>query len=292
METIENISAKLLKEQDNLYTKFSELKKTDSEEKDTIKKLQNKIAKEIELKKILSKIKILTIVIEELNTVSSLYEIGYNEKKINDKVITQIEDEYKKLDVLSTKAVLAKEFGVERQKGIRKYDFGTLPLFGGVSFSLIVGIPLFKLVNLPYSLINICLPFIIPSIIGYIGTCHFMKKHTNKKIEIFSNINNQLGDDKLSLESDGIYKEQLFLERLVNKKIYSIATMILMNIREFQYLIENSNEDNNKQVLNISNKEYNDVNNKQVSINDLNYDNEIKEKYPITIKKVLVLKRK
>ena len=252
MEQLQKTRDELAMQHDDLCDQYDELAKKlkiKSTAETRKGRIQDKVSIKIELKKIENRIKVLSRVIDAFDTSISLskYNITSLSKdststpeSINQEFLSLLESEYKKLDVLSTKMVLSNEFATERLKGTRKYDFGPTPALGGVISVWCIGIPFQYIANLPFSLVNLLLPIAISGIGGAIGTCCVMKKMTHQKIEAFTNLNNQLGDEALPIENDDTLEEKLGLETLIDKKIHDIM-IILMKQKEYQNLIEVAN---------------------------------------------------
>lgn len=247
MEQLQKTRDELAIQHDDLCDQYDELAKKlkiRSTAETRTERIQDKVSIKIELKKLENRIKVLSRVIDAFDTNISLSKYNITtlstdststSESINQEFLSLLESEYKKLDVLSTKMVLSNEFATERLKGTRKYDLGLTPALGGVISIWCIGIPFQYIANLPFSLVNLLLPIAISGIGGAIGTSYVIKKLTHKKIDAFINLNNQLGDESLSIENDDTLEEKLGLETLIDKKIHDIM-IILMKQKEYQSL--------------------------------------------------------
>lgn len=272
MEQLQKTRDELVKQYDDLctqYDKLAEKSKIRLTAKTRTERIQDKVSEKIELKKLESRIEVLSRTIDAFDTSISLSKYGATSvsklgtllstpETVNNELLALLESEYKQLDILSTKMVLVSEFKTERLKGLDKYYFGPIPMLFGVITAGIIGLPFYKIANLLFSSVNLLLSLCITGIVGAFGACYLMTKSTMEKISAFNNLNNQLGEEALAVENNDSYEEQIELEALVDKKIHDIM-IILMDQKEYQRLMEVSTEQpnkekNNSQSLNSTDK--------------------------------------
>ena len=258
IEQLRDIRTQLSIQYDDLLEKCCDLEeklKTKSTAKTRTKKIEDKISMKIELEKINNRMKLLSRTIDaydtkislgNYNTITPSTDLAISTMEENNTELLQLlEKEYEKLDILSTKKVLASQFGRVRLKGINKYDFGPFPFAGGLFSSLFIGIPFQNIVNLPFSVSNLLLGLGIPFVAGFGATSYGIVKSTKQKKEAFSNLNNYLGEEKLvdeiSLDYD-TYKESIEINNLIDSKIQEIM-IILMNQKENEVILESSKKE-------------------------------------------------
>ena len=255
MEQLKKIREDLAKQHDKLLDQYKELEKklkVKSTAETRTKRIEDKVSIKIELEKLDNRIKLLSRVVDAYDTKISFANFNINipssEVSIstieenNTELLQLLGKEYEKLDILSTKKVLASEFRRERLKGIYKYDFGPFPLAGGLFSSLFIGIPFQDIVNLPFSVSNLLLSLGIPFAIGTSATTYAIVKATKQKREAFNNLNNELGEEKLDDEVSldyNLYEDRNNIYELINSKIQEIM-IILMNQKENEMQLENS----------------------------------------------------
>ena len=258
MEHLRDIRTQLSIQYDDLLEKCCDLEeklKTKSTAKTRTKRIEDKISMKIELEKLNNRMKLLSRTIDAYDTKISLgnyniitpsTDLAISTIEENNRELLQLlEKEYEKLDILSTKKVLASQFGRVRLKGINKYDFGPFPFAGGLFSSLFIGIPFQNIVNLPFSVSNLLLGLGIPFVAGFGATSYGIVKSTNQKKEAFDNLNNKLDEerliDEISLDYD-TYKERNKINQLVDNKIQEIM-IILMNQKENEMILESSKKE-------------------------------------------------
>lgn len=258
MEHLIDIRTQLSIQYDDLLEKCCDLEeklKTKSTAKTRTKRIEDKISMKIELEKLNNRKKLLSRTIDAYDTKISLgnyniitpsTDLAISTIEENNRELLQLlEKEYEKLDILSTKKVLASQFGRVRLKGINKYDFGPFPFAGGLFSSLFIGIPFQNIVNLPFSVSNLLLGLGIPFVAGFGATSYGIVKSTKQKKEAFDNLNNKLDEerltDEISLDYD-TYKESIKINQLVDSKIQEIM-IILMNQKENEMILESSKKE-------------------------------------------------
>lgn len=258
MEQLRDIRTQLSIQYDDLLEKCCELEeklKIKSTAKTRTKRIEDKISMKIELEKLNNRMKLLSRTIDAYDTKISLgnyniitpsTDLAISTIEENNRELLQLlEKEYEKLDILSTKKVLASQFGRVRLKGINKYDFGPFPFAGGLFSSLFIGIPFQNIVNLPFSVSNLLLGLGIPFVAGFGATSYGIVKSTKQKKEAFDNLNNKLDEerliDEISLDYD-TYKERIKINQLVDSKIQEIM-IILMNQKENEMILESSKKE-------------------------------------------------
>ena len=264
MKLLKKTRNELVKQHDNLCNQYNDLRnklKVKSTAETRTKRIEEKVSIRIELKKLENRIKLLSRVIEAYDTNISLakYKITPSSEltisKIeanNQELLTLLNKEYEKLDVLSTKMVLVKEFKTERLKGLNKYDFGPFPLAGGLVGAVAIGIPFPEILNLPFTLTNLSLSIGIPFVVGFSATTYVMVKTIKQRIEVFNNLNNQLGDEYLSIENNDAFEEYTEIEKLIDNKVHEIM-IILMNQKENEMILEYLQKEKTKDKQNNSN---------------------------------------
>ena len=258
MEHLRDIRTQLSIQYDDLLEKCCDLEeklKIKSTAETRTKRIEDKISMKIELEKLNNRMKLLSRTIDAYDTKISLgnYNIITPSTDLaistieenNTELLQLLEKEYEKLDILSTKKVLASQFGRVRLKGINKYDFGPFPFAGGLFSSLFIGIPFQNIVNLPFSVSNLLLGLGIPFVAGFGATSYGIVKSTKQKKEAFDNLNNKLDEerltDEISLDYD-TYKERIKINQLVDSKIQEIM-IILMNQKENEMILESSKKE-------------------------------------------------
>ena len=258
MEHLRDIRTQLSIQYDDLLEKCCELEeklKIKSTAETRKKRIEDKISMKIELEKINNRMKLLSRTIDAYDTKISLgnyniitpsTDLAISTIEENNRELLQLlEKEYEKLDILSTKKVLASQFGRVRLKGINKYDFGPFPFAGGLFSSFFIGIPFQNIVNLPFSVSNLLLGLGIPFVAGFGATSYGIVKSTKQKKEAFDNLNNKLDEerltDEISLDYD-TYKERIKINQLVDSKIQEIM-IILMNQKENEMILESSKKE-------------------------------------------------
>ena len=261
MEQLKKIRKELIEQHNNLldlYEKLEKQSRTKTTAKTRTERIQNSVSTNIEMERIYNRVLVLSRVIDAFDTNISLSKydtISFSENsKTNLETMKQeissiLNDEYKKLDILSTKKVLLEEFStaiiIVNGKLNGKYDFSMYQLFGAVISMWCIGAPFVNVVDLPFSLFNVLIPFVVSGLGGAIGTGLILKKRTDEKIDAFVKLNNKLGVDALSLEEDEKLDEYLEIRKLIDKKVHDIM-MIVMKEKEIQRLIGVYNSESDK----------------------------------------------
>ena len=258
MENLRDIRTQLSIQYDDLLEKCCELEeklKIKSTAETRTKRIEDKISMKIELEKLNNRMKLLSRTIDAYDTkislgnyniITSSTDLAISTIEENNRELLQLlEKEYEKLDILSTKKILASQFGRVRLKGINKYDFGPFPFAGGLFSLLFIGIPFQNIVNLPFSVSNLLLGLGIPFVAGFGATSYGIVTSTKQKKEAFDNLNNKLDEerliDEISLDYD-TYKERIKINQLVDSKIQEIM-IILMNQKENEMILESSKKE-------------------------------------------------
>ena len=255
MKQLKEIRTQLAIQHDDLLDQYCELEeklKDKSTAETRTKRIEDKVSRKIELEKLNNRMKLLSRVIDAYDTKISFANFNINTPSTdlaistietnNKELLALLNKEYVKLDILSTKKVLASEFKRERLKGINKYDFGPFPFAGGLLSSVFIGIPFQNIVNLPFSVSNLLLGLGIPFVAGFGATSYGIVKSTKQKKEAFSNLNDNLGEEKLVDEISldyNTYKESNEINQLIDSKIQELM-IILMNQKENEKMLEYS----------------------------------------------------
>lgn len=245
MKALEKSRQELVELHDKLCDQHDELieeiKKTNKKKY----KLDNMIQREklyIKLKQIEGKIDVLSDAIDSIDAKKHLYKempkaeldttkpykqytSSESVKKSMENMREVIDKEYQVLDTLIAKRTLAYRYSTERRKGISKYDFGPIPLLGGVIAIWTLAIPYSAITNLTFSLSTFLPGLAFTFALGAAAATIIKTKITNKKIETFKTVNETLGEDKLDLINNNSMQESYDLDSKINKKIHDIMTM-------------------------------------------------------------------
>ena len=188
----------------------------------------------IELKKLESRIDVMSEAIESVDAKISLFKempkagvdtsksfknISSSEsiKKSLKSMREIIDKEYKELDILVNKKFLSHFYMDERRKGLKKYEFGFHSAMGAM-FGMGIAIlssSLYQSALLPFVFMGFgaC----VADIIGVIKTKY--------KIKIFNKLNDELHNDKLDLICENGMQEVYDLSSKISKKCHDIMIM-------------------------------------------------------------------
>lgn len=230
---------KLCDEHDELVKKYRQRIKN----KSFIQRTIIKTKAYIEIKKLESKIDVLSDAIDSVEAKKRLFEgmptsnINATKRTLNissesiKKAINSMQEviniEYETLNTLVTKKELCKEFLTERRKGLKKYDFGPIPLFGAVISAWVLGAPASVLLEgiITFSNLSFLLPVTVAGIIGAAIASIIKIVITNARIKVFNTLNDELGKDKLDLTSENGMQEVYDLTSKICKKEHDIMVM-------------------------------------------------------------------
>lgn len=252
---------RLCDEHDELVKKYRQRIKNKSFIQRSI--LKNKTF--IEIKKLESKIDVLSEAIDSVEAKKRLFEgmpasnisaakrtsnaSSESIKKAVDSMQEVIKKEYKTLDTLVTKKELCKEFLTERRKGLKKYDFGPMPLLGAVISAWVLGAPASVLLEgiIIFSNLSFLLPVTIAGLFGAAVASVIKVVITNNRIKVFKELNSELGKDKLDLTSENPMQEVYDLNSQIYKKEHDIMVMETI-LKEQTRSYEEAKENERKQT--------------------------------------------
>lgn len=244
------------------YNSFSK-SKTEAE------KVEEEISYQIELEKANNRSKILEQAISSLDSKEALLRSFSSEYDINEKNVSQteeqtkkrldelseiVEQKYKELDVLTTQKVLSKNFWKLRCKDSKRIDLMVAFMIGGFMTMLINVAPLMVIrealtYNSAFATFAVTLA---PFVIGAVGVGgYWIKKNKNREIA-FNKLNNTLGEKSLPEKREDIYNETQNLESMIESKINDIS-IAEIQLRKQRRTLENIASEQVK--TDINNKE-------------------------------------
>lgn len=218
----------------------------------------------IEIKKLESRIDVLSNAIDSVEAKKRLFQelsssnlsaakrttnaSSESIKKAIDSMQTVIKKEYETLDILVTKKELCKDFLTERRKGLNKYNFGPIPLFGAVISAWVLGAPASVLLEgvITFANLSFLIPVTVAGLIGAAIASAIKVVLTNNRIKVFKSLNDELGKDKLDLTNDNGMQEVYDLNSKICKKEHDIIVMETI-LKEQTRSYEEAKENERKQ---------------------------------------------
>lgn len=216
-------------------------KKNKYSDKTNVERIVSEKLDLIELEKVENRNKVIENLLEKNEVIDESKDtnLKYNIKELRRTLI----NEYRELDTLTTKYILAKEIATN-SCNFKKIISFIGALCGGALF-----LELFSL--LPLYFISRVIPvsvssFFIPSIVGAVSASGYYIKKTSNQVKALNGLKHKLGEN-LILPKNNIYKELEQLRDSIDKKIANIS-----NQEVEIYQIENTYKKlNQEQIRNV-----------------------------------------
>lgn len=243
--------------------------KSFSTAKTEIEKLEEEIHYQIELEKANNRNKAIDETLKVLESNQAILNKMSSRYDLNDKTAPQtkeeaetkanelsniINDQYNKLDILTTQKVLHDNFWRIRSKYQKGTDILIATMMAGMLTMFFTGFPLMMVKDaITYSSFASLASIFSPFVIGVIGDGGYMIKRNKDHMKVFNNLNSQLGENALEevyKHFEGAYEEQQKLTRLIETQIRDIS-LAEVQLQEIKRSLDTfmTEEDKKKEIL-------------------------------------------
>lgn len=271
---------------EEIVSKGANLKKVNDSYFDVFYK---EIRKELELNKMLNRNKILTFILDDINNEDMMlryvyknYDISAKSKdvissKIRIDIINRqqqmLEEKESYFDILVTKQFLSNNFADVRNKLFRIKNVVTSFLGGGFISLILLNLPNIVSLQLNSQInFNIFSNIVFSFCVGSILSGGIYLKWCNDRIKVFKEINDELGEEKLSfhISDDEKLDYSLKLKEFMNE-----ICEIKIKLEKNRYDLDNIDLSNEHESKKINNYSYNHDSSLDKSEHEFNDDEEI-----------------
>lgn len=213
-------------------------------------KIQEEVKYTIELEKAKNRNKAIQQTMDSISSNQSILNSLSSRYDIDDSTISQTEEEVKKrvedlsillknkfaeLDVLTTQKILNEKFWRVRTKGQKVIDIIMSGMMGGFLTMMYGEMPILIVRDYISSLGLMSL--FTPLIIGVAGVSGYMIKRNKDYMNVFNNLNNELGENSLPDKISEAYEEQQDIDSKIENKIREIS-IVESQLQEHKRIME------------------------------------------------------
>lgn len=228
-------------------------------------KIQEEVKHTVELEKAKNRNKVIQQTMDSLSSNQSILNSLFGRCDINDRTISQTEEEAKKrvedlsillkdkfeeLDVLTTQKILHEKFWRVRTKSQKVIDIIMSGMMGGFITMMYWEISILIIRDYISSL-GLMMSLITPLIIGTAGVSGYMIKRNKDYTTAFNNLNNELGENSLPDKISEAYEEQQDIDSKIENKIREIS-IVESQLQEHKRIMESflNGSDEKAQTIN------------------------------------------